>query len=223
MHFKIKTSAVIENNNVSTNQEDHEDHAPQTNTFYVSKPDTWHHAGWLPMIVATMVVGAAFTLGIMHNNAQLKDKRAAEQAIIDANKGIVRTDSAGLTILKLIGEKTVTGFDGDIEMAIKSVKGSASSLEVTLNILNKFKSNIQNLAITLIDIAQNGKEIKAVENTQALGDIPTDSLNTNSLTHEKKVHFNLPIGESKQFLVYCKFTTAGSTLEKSIAAPFQIK
>ena len=214
---------MIENNNVSNNQEENEDKTPEPNTFYVSKPDTWHHAGWLPMIVATIVVGAAFTLGIMHNNAQLKDKRAAEQAVIDANKGIVRTDSAGLTILKLVGEKTVTGSDGAIEVSIKSVKGSASSLEVMLNILNKFKSNIQNLDITLIDIAQNSKEIKAVENAQALGDIPTDPLSKNSFTHEKKVHFNFPVGESKQFLVYCKFTTAGSTIEKSIAAPFQIR
>ena len=41
---------------------------------YEPKPQTWHHAGWLPMLVTCLVVGIAFSFGISYNNSTLKAK-----------------------------------------------------------------------------------------------------------------------------------------------------
>jgi hypothetical protein len=178
---------------------------------YVPKPYTWREAAWLPLLVAGVIVGIVFTIGMKSNAARLKEKRAAEQAVVDAKNGVVRPD---MPVLKLVEEKSVTSTDSNVVLTLKSVKDLGEKLELTLNFQHKTKGNVQNLDFSLIDIAQNGKEIKALE----LGKTLTDSLQL-----DKKIHFAYTIGESRQFLLYGKFNIEGVTKEGNIAVPFQVK
>ncbi len=195
----------------------------ENNKPYEPKPNTWHHAGWLPMLVTCIVVGIAFSVGITYNNSTLKAKRTAEQAEIDAKKGIIRYDKDGNDALKLVEEKSSIGLDGNIVMTIKSVRGTSSDLEVTVNTQDKFKGNIQDLDFSLIDIKQNGKEIKSLEKATDLGEILTDSAKPNAKDNEKKVHFDYAMGDHREFLLYCKFAVQGLNNVSSIGVPFELK
>jgi uncharacterized protein (UPF0333 family) len=185
--------------------------APQYVSTYVPKPDTWRQAGWLPLLVAGVIVGIVFAIGMKSNATRLKAKRAAEQAAVDAKNGVVRPDIA---VLKLVEEKSMTSADSNIVLSIKSVKELDATFEITVNFQHKTKRNVQNLDFSLIDIAQNGKEIKAIELGKNLAD---------SLQLDKKIHFQYAIGESRQFLLYCKFNIEGMAKEGNIAVPFQVK
>jgi hypothetical protein len=184
---------------------------PQYISTYVPKPDTWRQAGWLPLLVAGVIVGIVFTIGMKSNATRLKAKRAAEQAAVDAKNGVVRPD---IPVLKLVEEKSVASTDSNVVLTIKSVQELGEKLEITVNFQHKSKGNVQNLDFSLIDIAQNGKEIKAVE----LGKTLTDSLQM-----DKKIHFQYAIGESNQFLLYVKFNIEGMAKEGNIAVPFQVR
>lgn len=190
---------------------------------YEPKPQTWHHAGWLPMLVTCLVVGIAFSFGISYNNSTLKAKRAAEQAEIDAQKGIARYDKEGNAVLKLTEEKSSIGLEGNIIMTVKSARGTSSDLEVTVDTQNKFKGNIQNLDFSLIDIDQNGKEIKALEKATDLGEIVTNTAKSQANGNEKKIHFNYALGDHRQFLLYCTFAIKGLNLQSRIGVPFNLK
>ncbi len=190
---------------------------------YKPKPNTWHHAGWLPMLVTCIVVGIAFSMGISYNNSTLNAKRTAEQAEIDAKKGIIRYDKDGNAALKLVEEKSSIALDGHIVMTIKSVRGTPSDLEVTVNTQDKFKGNIQNLDFSLIDIKENGKEIKSLEKATDLGEILADSDKSHGNVNEKKVHFDYAMGDHREFLLYCKFTVQGLNNESSIGVPFELR
>ncbi len=198
------------------------DTEPRYMSTYVPKPETWHHAGWLPLLVAAVIVGVAFTVGISYSNARRKEKRAAEQAAVYAQHGIENTTKEGAITFKLVEEKFTSGFDGAVKMTIKSVKGTDLSLEVLVICENKFKNNLKNIAFSLIDNDQKGKETMAVEKVGELGEIIA-SVKNNAFFNEKKVHFNYAVGESRQFLLLCKFTSDASNSEKSIAVPFNIK
>jgi hypothetical protein len=191
-------------------EKDTEDSEKYVST-YVPKPNTWREAAWLPLLVAGVIVGIVFTIGMKSNAARLKEKRAAEQAVVDAKNGVVRPD---MPVLKLVEEKSVASTDSTVVLTVKSVKDLGEKLEITLNFQHKTKGNVQNLDFSLIDIAQNGKEIKAVE----LGKTLTDSLQT-----DKKIHFQYTIGESQRFLLYCKFNIEGFIKEGNIAVPFQVR
>jgi hypothetical protein len=183
---------------------------------YQPKPETWHHAGWLPLAVAAAVVGVAFLIGLDYNSKRLKTERAEQQAAIDSKNGVVRQEG---TTFKLVEEKMVTGADDAVNMAVKAVKGTPSGLEIKLDIKNKFKVNMRQLNVTLVNIAQNGSTIKAVETAAALGEIAAIP---NDFT-EKTLHFNFAVGDDRQFLLLCKFITDDAKTEKSIAVPFQIR
>jgi hypothetical protein len=191
--------------------------------IYVSKPDTWRQAGWLPLLIAGLIVAVAFTAGLRYNSIRLKAKKAAEQAVIDDKNGIIRTDIEGVVALKLVEEKSATGSDGAIIMTIKSVNGTDSSLEVAVDTQNKFKGKMRNLDFSLVDISQNGKEIKSVEQAAELGEILTESTQPSVYLNLKKIHFNYAVGEARQFLLYCKFAIDGVAQQEGIAIPFKLK
>jgi plasmid replication initiation protein len=178
---------------------------------YVSKPYTWREAGWLPLLVAGVIVGIVFTIGMKSNADRLKTKRAAEQAAVDAKNGVVRPD---IPVLKLVEEKSVASTDSSVVLTLKSVQELSDKLEITVNFQHKSKGNVQNLDFSLIDIAQNGKEIKAIELGKNLAE------NSNM---DKKIHFQYTVGESRQFLLYGKFNIEGMAKEGNIAVPFQVK
>jgi hypothetical protein len=184
---------------------------PRYVSTYVPKPDTWRQAGWLPLLVAGVIVGIVFTIGMKSNATRLKTQRAAEQAAIDAKNGVIRPE---IPILKLVEEKSVASADSNVILTLKSIKELGEKLEITLNFQHKTKENFQNLDFYLIDIAQNEKEIKAVE----LGKTLTDSLQL-----DKRIHFQYTIGESRRFLLYGKFNIEGMAKEGNIAVPFQVK
>ncbi len=190
---------------------------------YEPKPDTWHHAGWLPMLVTCVVVAIAFSIGISYSNSTIKAKKAAEQAEIDAKKGLIRFDKDGNAVLKLVEEKSAVGLDSDIIMTVKSAKGTSSDLEVTVDTQNKFKGNIQNLEFSLIDIDDSGKEIKALEKATDLGEIAMNSAKSQTNNNEKKVHFNYTLGNHRQFLLYCTFAVKGLNLQSRLGVPFNLK
>jgi hypothetical protein len=178
---------------------------------YVPKPYTWREAAWLPLLVAGVIVGIVFTIGMKSNADRLKTKRAAEQAAVDAKNGVIRPD---MPVLKLVEEKSVASTDSNVVLTVKSVKDLGEKLEITFNFQHKTKGKVQNLDFSLIDIAQNGKETKATE----LGKTLTDSLQT-----DKKIHFQYTIGESQRFLLYCRFNIENMVKEGNIAVPFQVK
>ena len=191
--------------------------------IYVSKPDTWRQAGWLPLLIAGIIVAIAFTAGLRYNSIRLKAKKAAEQAVIDTKNGITRTETEGVVALKLVEEKSATVSDGAIVMTIKSVVGTDSSLEISVDTQNKLKGKMRNLDFSLVDISQNGKEIKSVEKTTELGEILTESTQPSVYLNLKKIHFNYAVGEARQFLLYCKFAVDGVTQQEGIAVPFRLR
>lgn len=192
---------------MENNAENDAENAPK----YVPKPYTWREAAWLPLLIAGVIVGIVFTIGMKSNADRLKIKRATEQAAVDAKNGVVRPD---MPVLKLVEEKSVTSADNNVVLTVKSVKELGDKLEITVNFQHKTKGNVQNLDFSLIDIAQNGKEIKAIELGKNLAE---------SLEMDKKIHFQYAIGESQRFLLYGKFNIAGLAKEGNIAVPFQVR
>jgi hypothetical protein len=178
---------------------------------YVPKPYTWREAAWLPLLVAGVIVGIVFTIGMKSNSDRLKTKRAAEQAAVDAKNGVVRPD---IPVLRLVEEKSVTSADNSVVLTLKSVQEQGDKLEFIVNFDHKTKGNVQNLDFSLIDIAQNGKETKALELGKNLAE------NSNKDT---KIHFPYTVGESRKFLLYCKFNIEGMVKEGNIAVPFQVR
>jgi hypothetical protein len=191
-------------------EKDTEDSEKYVST-YVPKPYTWREAGWLPLLVAGVMVGIVFTIGMKSNADRLKIKRAAEQAAVDAKNGVVRPD---IPVLKLVEEKSVASADSSVVLTLKSVQELSDKLEITVNFQHKSKGNVQNLDFSLIDIAQNGKEIKAIELGKNLAE------NSNM---DKKIHFQYTVGESRRFLLYGKFNIEGMAKEGNIAVPFQVR
>jgi hypothetical protein len=189
---------------------------------YTPKPDTWRQAGWLPLLVAGVIVGIVFTIGMKSNATRLKAKRAAEQAVIDAKNGVIRTEQEGVFALKLVEEKSVTGAEGAVVVTVKNVKATDTDLAITFDIQNKFKGNIHQLDCTLIDISQNGKEIKSLEKAAELGLFPTN-LSNSVVSNTKTVHFSYAISDARQFLLYAKFAVEGMDFKGNIAVPFQLK
>ena len=143
-------------------------------------------AGWLPLLIAGIIVAVAFTAGLRYNSIRLKAKKAAEQAVIDTKNGITRTETEGVVSLKLVEEKSANGSDGAIVMTIKSVVGTDSSLEISVDTQNKLNGKMRNLDFSLVDISQNGKEIKSVEKTTELGEILTESAQPSVYINLKK-------------------------------------
>jgi hypothetical protein len=191
-------------------EKDTEDSKKYVST-YVPKPDTWREAGWLPLLVAGVIVGVIFTIGMKSNAARLKTKRAAEQAAVDAKNGVVRPDEP---VLRLTEEKLVVSADNSIVLTLKSVQEQGDKLEFVVDFDHKTKGNVQNLDFSLIDIAQNGKETKAIESGKNLAE---------NSKMDKKIHFPYTIGESRKFLLYAKFNIEGVAKEGNIAVPFQVK
>ena len=201
-----------------------DDSDPLYVSTHVPKPETWHHAGWLPLLVAGGIVGILFTIGMSYSGRLQKEKKAAEQATVDRKNGVVRpTLAEGEIALKLMEVKTVKTSDEAVAVTIKSVKGTNSSLEIAVNCQNTLKENLKNADFLLVDIGQNGKEIQAVEKTGELGDIPANITSKNNDSQAKTIHFNHSVGEGRRFLLHCKFTTDKTNVEKSVAVPFQLR
>ncbi len=191
---------------------------------HVPKPETWHHAGWLPLLIAGGIVGVLFTIGMSYSGRLQREKKAAEQAVIDRQNGVVRpTLAEGEIALKLMEIKTVKTADEAVAVTIKSVKGTNSSLEIGVNCENTLKENLKNANFLLIDIEQNGKEIQAVERVGELGHI-LSVLNQEYVSSQAKtIHFNHSVGKGRRFLLHCTFTTDKTNVEKSVAVPFQLR
>jgi hypothetical protein len=191
--------------------------------FYENKPEHWRHAGWLPLLVAGVIVGVLFTIGMSYSIGWRKEKKAAEQAAVDAKNGVVRLATEGVGALKLLEVKSAMGLDEAVIGTVKKVKATDSSLEVTFTIGNKLKTPLKHLNFSLIDIKQNGQTINAVDNAQAASDVPTETIETKGILPEKSALFSHAIGEGRQFLLIIKFTTLESNQEKSLAVPFQLR
>ena len=190
---------------------------------HVPKPETWHHAGWLPLLIAGAIVGVLFTIGMSYSGRLQKEKKATEQAAIDRQNGVVRPVlSAGEIALKLMEEKTAKTSDEAVAVTIKAVKGTNSSLEIVVDCANTLTENLKNVDFLLVDIEQNGKEIEAVEKGK-LGDISSNISNKNGKIATKTLNFSHNVGEGRRFLLHCKFTTEKTNIEKSLAVPFQLR
>jgi hypothetical protein len=191
---------------------------------HVPKPETWHHAGWLPLLIAGGIVGILFTIGMSYSNRLQKEKKAAEQAAVDRQNGTIRpTLAEGEIVLKLMEEKTIKTADDAIAITVKSVKGTNSSLEMVINCQNTLKENLKSLNFLLVDIEQKGKEIQSVERVDALGEIASNTTLKPGDIQAKTIHFNHSVGEGRRFLLHCTFTTAQTNVEKSLAVPFQLR
>ena len=193
---------------------------PEYMSTYEPKPETWHHAGWLPLLVAGLIVAVAFSIGLYYNSGRIKAKKIAEQAAIDAKNGVIRSNAEGALLLKLVEEKTITDSDGFV-LTVKSVKGTESNLALNITIQNKIKSKIKNLKFYLIDSSQKGKEISAEENARDSGDIKTIDTTLN----EQTIHFNYAVGDQRALLLNATFFTTISNVNvsKSIALAFLLK
>jgi hypothetical protein len=194
------------------------DKLPEHISTYVPNPETWLHAPWLPIAIAGVIVAILFLIGLNYNSGRNKERKAAEKAVIDAKNGVVEARIEGVIGYKLVEEKKIVGADGALIMSIKSVKGTASDLELTVSILNKSKTPIKNLNFDLVDIAHKEKPILALEKAQDLGDIP---ISTDAPT-EKKIHFNYAVDDSRTFLLRGTFLL-DTPIEKSIGVPFDIR
>ena len=190
---------------------------------YVQKPDTWRQAGWLPLLVAAAIVGVFFTIGLNNNSVNLREKRAKEQAIIDAKNGTIRSNTEGVSTFKLIEPKTTVLGDSLMIMTINEAKATESEVEVTVQVQNKPSMGIQNLQFSLIDIAQNGKMIPANENNETPQNAQLNEPKTAEKAIQKTLHFNHVIAESRRFQLYCTFIEKGQNTEGRIAVPFQVK
>jgi tetrahydromethanopterin S-methyltransferase subunit B len=185
---------------------------------YVPKPETWHNAGWLPVAIAGVIIAILFLIGLNYNSGRIKERKAAEQAVVDAKNGVVGAHIEGVIAYKLLEEKKIVGADGAMIMSIKSVKGTANDLELIVSILNKSKTPIKNLNFDLVDIAHKEKPILALEKAQDLGDIPISK----DAPTEKKIHFNYAVDDSRTFLLRGTFMM-DTPIEKSIGVPFDIR
>jgi hypothetical protein len=194
------------------------DKVPEHISTYVRNPETWHHAAWLPVTIAAVIVAVLFLIGLNYNSGRIKERKAAEQAVVDAKNGAVGAPIEGVLAYKLLEEKKIVGADGALIMSIKSIKGTVSDLELTVSMLNKSKSAIKNLNFDLVDIAHKEKPIIALEKAQDLGDIPISK----EIPTEKKIHFNYAVDDSRTFLLRGTFMME-TPIEKSIGVPFDIK
>ena len=190
---------------------------------YVQKPDTWRQAGWLPLLVAAAIVGVFFTIGLNNNSVNLREKRAKEQAIIDAKNGTIRSNTEGVSTFKLIEPKTTVLGDSLMIMTINEAKATESEVEVTVKVQNKPSMGIQNLQFSLIDIAQNGKTIPANESTETTQKTLPNEPKSVEKSIQKTLHFIHAIAESRRFQLFCTFTEKGQNTEGRIAVPFQIR
>jgi hypothetical protein len=194
------------------------DKVPEHISTYIPNPETWHHAGWLPVAIAGVIVAILFLIGLNYNSGRIKERKATEQAVVDAKNGVVGAHIEGVIAYKLVEEKKIVGADGALIMSIKSIKGTATDLELTVSILNKSKTPIKNLNFDLVDIAHKEKAILAVETAQNLGDIPIST----DVSTEKKIHFNYAVDDSRTFLLRGAFML-DTPIEKSIGVPFDIR
>ena len=190
---------------------------------YVQKPDTWRQAGWLPLLVAAVIVGVFFTIGLNNNSVNLKEKRAKEQAIIDAKNGTIRPSPDAPITFKLTEKKTTVLGDSLVIMTINEAKATESQVEVTVEMQNKPSLGVQNPQFSLIDIAQNGKIIPANENNVTPQNAQPNEPKTAEKAIQKTLHFNHAIVESRRFQLYCTFIEKAKNTEGSIAVPFQVK
>ncbi len=188
---------------------------------YTPKKQTWRDAGWLPLLVAGLVVAVAFPIGIHYNNNRIKAEKAAKQTEIDAKNGISGRITEGVGALKLLEEKTITGMDSTIEMTIKKVVATDSSLDITVRSRNKSKLVLHDLDFTLINVEQNSNKIKMSDNSKILGDIAIETSGKTEI--DKHIHFNIDLGENRIFLLYCAFKTADAPIEKSLGIPFTLR
>jgi hypothetical protein len=191
--------------------------------IYKGKPQTWREAGWLPMLIAGAIVGVAFTIGIHYNNIRIKDKKTAEQAAIDAKNGVLNRATEGFAALKLLEEKTTTLADGTVSFKITKVNATDSTVTITLNCLNKSTTALQNVNYLLVDNAAKDKQIPSVKTTDNLVNIPAESATSKTGDMAQIIHFNCAIGESRSFLLVCKFTMPDSPTEKILGVPLQLR
>jgi hypothetical protein len=193
---------------------------PEYMATYEPKPETWHHAGWLPLLVAGLIVAVAFSIGLNYNSKRIKAQKTAEQAAIDAKNGVIRSNAEGALLLKLVEEKTITDANG-FTMTVKSVNGTEANLELKVAIQHKTKAKIKNLKFILIDSSQKGKEINAEENTKNSVEIIT----VDTALNEQTIHFNYAVGDQRALLLNATFLTtiSNADVSKSIAIAFLLK
>ncbi len=209
-------------NNQIRNLSDFDTENPQSASeytpTYVGKPQTWREAGWLPLFIAGCIVAVAFTVGLSYNSARIKARKKAEQAAIDAKNGVLGRVTEGSAALRLLEEKSTTGLEGAVIFTVKKVNATDSTLELVLKNQNKSKSALQNVHYVLIDNAQKEVEIQALEKDN----MPVESAAASATNSDKKIHFRYAVGDSRSFLLLCKFTTAETPAEKTLLTPFQL-
>jgi hypothetical protein len=190
---------------------------------YVGKPQTWREAGWLPLLIAGAIVGVAFSIGIHYNNIRIKDKKTAEQAAIDAKNGVLNRATEGSAALKLLEPVTTTLADGTVSFRINKVNATDSTVAITIQCINKSKAALQNVNYLLVDNAVKDKQIPSIKTPDNLVNIPIESPTSRTGDSAQIIHFNCAIGESRSFLLVCKFTTADSPNEKTLGVPLQLR
>jgi hypothetical protein len=190
---------------------------------YKGKPQTWREAGWLPLFVAGLIVAVAFSIGLNYNAGRIKERKTREQAAIDAKNGVTNRATEGSAALKILEPTTSSLADGAVSFSVIKAKASDSTLFITIKCLNKSKTVMQNVHYELIDNAIKDKHIEATKTPTYLDTIPIESLTSSTANTEQIIHFNCVIGDSRSFLLVCKFTTKDSPSEKILGVPLQLR
>jgi hypothetical protein len=189
---------------------------------YKGKPQTWREAGWLPLLIAGGIVAVAFTVGLYYNGIRIKEKKTTEQAAVDAKNGVTNRVTEGFAALKLLEPVTSSLADGAVSFSITKVNATDSTVAITVKCLNKSKAALQNVHYLLVDNAVKDTQIPSLKSTDNLDNIPAESASSKTGDMAQIIHFNCAIGESRSFLLVCKFTMPDSPTEKILGVPLKL-